>query len=379
MTYPDQPSRLNRGLPAEKFLKEHWGKQSLVVLAAFDGLDGIVEPDDLAGAACESESDARIVVGGDEAADWVAEQGPFDETTFENLPESQWTLLVQGVDAWNPQVAALKDAFDFLPAWCLDDVMVSFSAAGGGVGPHFDQYDVFLIQAGGRRRWRLGQRCSDATPLADNTTLKLLDTFHETQVHDLGPGDMLYVPAGVAHWGTALDDDCITCSVGFRAPSHRELLHMAVDAIADSLDEGQRCSVGEEGAEGDQHLIGEATLNRLNALWANLETDAVQAALLGSFGSLVTEQRSSLHIEDDESGGGESQLVRQRDGALRIRMDSATRMAYSHTPSGATLFVNGEEIPTTLAVAQAICSGNVRAELADDAAFHDVLAQLEIP
>ncbi|MBK8289148.1 MAG: hypothetical protein IPK95_11375 [Cellvibrionales bacterium] len=147
--------------------------------------------------------------------DWQCEQGPFKAKRFKTLPPSHWTLLVQSVDQWIPEIQALLAQFDFLPRWRLDDIMISYATDGGGVGPHFDYYDVFLLQASGKRRWQVGQRCDENSALRDNDKIKLLKDFHTEADYTLATGDMLYLPAGVAHWGTAVGDDCITISIGF--------------------------------------------------------------------------------------------------------------------------------------------------------------------
>ena len=177
--------------------------------------------DDIAGLACEELAEARLVSGSFPEHDWRLEYGPFDEARLQGLPENGWTLLVQDVEKHYPPLAELVDRFDFLPRWRIDDLMVSVAAPGGSVGPHVDQYDVFLLQAEGHRRWQIASRHDPQ--LRKGTELNVLESFEPEQEWTLGPGDMLYLPPGVAHHGIAIDT-AMTWSIGMRAPSSADLL-----------------------------------------------------------------------------------------------------------------------------------------------------------
>lgn len=204
------------------FLRDYWQQRPLLMRQAAQDVD-LVDGDMLAGLALEESVESRLITGGD-AGDWQARSGPFTEADFAALPASNWTLLLQSVDHYLTETSLLLDSFNFLPAWRIEDIMISYAAKGGGVGPHFDHYDVFLIQTAGTRRWRLGPRCDANSPLQDNDSLKLLAAMPVTEEFVLEPGDVLYLPPGIAHWGSATSDDCITWSVGFRAPELHQLL-----------------------------------------------------------------------------------------------------------------------------------------------------------
>ena len=206
-------------ISAEHFLADYWQKKPLLVRGAITDFKSPIAGDELAGLALESEVESRLIVG----SDWHMTEGPLTEAQFAGLPAKDWTLLVQAVDLWIPQVGALLDRFRFLPPWRIDDIMVSYAADGGGVGPHFDYYDVFLLQGSGRRKWRIGQTCDHNSALVDHPCLKILAEFDVTDEWILDPGDMLYIPPRVAHWGTAVGA-CTTFSIGFRAPSATEML-----------------------------------------------------------------------------------------------------------------------------------------------------------
>lgn len=209
-------------ISAEEFLRDYWQKKPLLMRRAASGLD-LVDGDRLAGLALEEEVESRLVQG-NSPENLQLTHGPFTEGMFQQLAETNWTLLVQSVDHYLTEVSLLLDSFQFLPAWRLEDIMISYAAEGGGVGPHHDPYDVFLIQANGTREWRLGQSCDENTPLLPHDSLKLLKDFRQQESLLLEPGDVLYLPPGLAHWGIARSGDCITWSVGFRTPDMFELL-----------------------------------------------------------------------------------------------------------------------------------------------------------
>ena len=207
----------------DEFFKEYWQKKPLLIRNAFPNFVSPLTPDELAGLALEEEIESRIVIEQGTSGPWELQTGPFAETVFAELPESHWTLLVQAVDLWVPEVKSLLNHFDFLPPWRLDDIMVSYAPKGGSVGPHFDYYDVFLLQGLGQRRWQVGENCDHNSPRVTGTLLRILSEFNNSEDWVLNPGDMLYLPPQVAHWGVA-ENDCLTYSIGFRSPSLADML-----------------------------------------------------------------------------------------------------------------------------------------------------------
>lgn len=219
-------------MSADDFLADYWQQQPLLIRGALPDYQSPLSADELAGLATEAEVESRIVVERDGASPWELRQGPFTEATFGALPDSHWTLLVQALDLWLPEVRTLLQHFSFLPPWRLDDVMASYAPRGGSVGPHFDQYDVFLLQVEGERRWQLGGACDAHTPLLEGTDLRIVENFVATEDWLLAPGDMLYLPPRVAHWGVA-QSDCLTFSIGFRSPLLTDMLgDLAVELMA---------------------------------------------------------------------------------------------------------------------------------------------------
>lgn len=215
---PEGPSQLLGGITVEAFLREYWQKKPLLIRQAIPGFQGLLSPEELAGLACEETVQSRLIT--QRKDHWTLEHGPIAEQRFGELPERDWTLLVQELNHHLPEAAALLQRFDFIPYARLDDLMVSYAPEGGGVGPHFDSYDVFLLQGQGQRRWRISQQQDLA--LVEGVPLRILKHFETEQEFVLEAGDMLYLPPHVAHWGIAVGD-CMTYSIGFRAPSAQEL------------------------------------------------------------------------------------------------------------------------------------------------------------
>jgi 50S ribosomal protein L16 3-hydroxylase len=222
-----------------RFLRDDWQKCAVLWRQALPGYTSPIDGNDLAALATEEEALARLVQS-TRGKRWQLRHGPFTESDFAALPPREWTLLVQDVDKWLPQAfAPLLGAFRFLPRWRIEDVMVSYAVAGGSVGPHVDQYDVFLLQAAGRRRWQIDTRPDADRELDPRAPLKLLKTFTPDQDWVLEPGDILYLPPGVPHHGVAVDE-CLTFSIGLRAPSASEVLHALASKALDNQPDAAR-------------------------------------------------------------------------------------------------------------------------------------------
>lgn len=276
----------------ETFLRDYWQKKPLLIRNPWESWHNPLEPDELAGLACEETVESRLITLPHETArknqphdtsenwpedgpgnwpenspeNWEVGHGPFPETQFSELDKKSWTLLVQAVDHHVPEVAALIAPFRFIPNWRIDDVMVSYATDGGGVGAHFDHYDVFLVQGLGKRRWQTGQFCDETTPLLPHDNLRLLANFELTAEWVLEPGDILYVPPGVAHNGVAIGDDCMTYSIGFRAPSRNELIGNWADDFLAGLNDDDRYGDADLPSQSNPGEISAAALDRLHAM-----------------------------------------------------------------------------------------------------------------
>ena len=213
----------------EVFLHDYWQKKPLLIRNAFPDFESPITPDELAGLACETDT-ARIVIekGGKHA--WEVRHGAFDDADFTNLPETHWTLLVNDTDQHLAELKAVMEPFRFIPDWRIDDLMISFAVEGGSVGPHVDEYDVFLIQAQGQRRWQITTQPAKPDNFLAGLDLRIMRDFEAEQEWVVNPGDMLYLPPNVPHYGVALNE-CMTYSVGFRAPSQAEMLENLVENL----------------------------------------------------------------------------------------------------------------------------------------------------
>lgn len=229
------PLQLLGGISPEQFMRQYWQKKPLLIRAAVPDFKPLVSESELWELAASDEAESRLIQK--RSKNWKLTQGPMSEPI--SAKKKDWTLLVQGVDTHAPAVHQILQQFRFVPDARLDDVMISLAGQGGGVGPHFDSYDVFLLQAAGRRRWQISAQ-KDLSLVAD-APLKILQNFKPTQEFVLEPGDMLYLPPRYAHDGVALDSGCQTYSIGFRAPKAgelaRELLHRIAEEIADGMED----------------------------------------------------------------------------------------------------------------------------------------------
>ena len=324
------------GLSAAEFLARHWQKTPLLIRQAIPGWTSPITPDELAGLACEEGVESRLVTR--RRGKWAMRHGPFEETDFAKLPAKDWSLLVQGVDLWEPAVAALRDRFRFVPDWRLDDVMVSYAPPGGGVGAHVDQYDVFLLQGLGRRRWRIGGGIEIRPAWLPDQPLKLLADFQPAEEWVLEPGDMLYLPPGWAHDGIA-EDDCLTFSIGFRAPSVAELAGRFAAAIGDADGDERRYADPDLAPPENPGEIPDAAIERVRALLAEKLED--RGFLAEWLGSLLTEPKEEREAPPPRK--------RRPTGALKRAIGS--RLAFARDGVGVTLFADGETHPAPAGIA----------------------------
>ncbi|AZF16670.1 cupin domain-containing protein [Pseudomonas sp. R3-18-08] len=375
---PDIPLQLLGGITAREFLRDYWQKKPLLIRQAIPDFESPIDADELAGLALEEEVESRLVIKHGERP-WELRRGPFAEDAFGTLPEREWTLLVQAVDQFVPEVAELLEHFRFLPSWRIDDVMISFAAPGGSVGPHFDNYDVFLLQAQGKRNWKIGQMCSSESALLQHADLRILAEFEESAEWVLEPGDMLYLPPRLAHFGIA-EDDCMTYSVGFRAPSAAEVLTHFTDFLSQYLTDEERYTDADAQPVSDPHQIQSDALDRLKSLLAEHMSD--ERMLLTWFGQFMTEPRYPELVAGEELGEDDF-ISSLQDGAILVRNPSA-RMAWSEVDDDVLLFASGQsrylpgklrELLKLVCSADALHNENLGVWLADEDG-RDLLCEL---
>lgn len=363
----------------DQFLRENWQKKPLLIRNAFRDWQNPLEPDELAGLACEEEIESRLICQTESG--WEMEQGPLAEERLSGLHESHWTMLVQAVDHHVPAVADLIAPFRFIPNWRIDDVMVSLAADQGGVGPHFDQYDVFLIQGLGRRRWQIGGHCDADTLLLPHEDLKLLAEFEATEEWMLEPGDILYVPPGIAHNGVAVGSDCMTYSVGFRAPSRADLLGHYVDDVLDGIPDDELYRDPGLTAQANAGEISPEALAGLQQMVLETLSDPAHfARWFGTFNSTPKypdmDWRPEVPVTAEEVRAAiNAQLPLSRNPASRLAFIATDADALMLFADGVCFDCHGE----TADLARDLCATDsvfLDVALADSAAAIDLLTQL---
>ena len=332
--------QLPGGMPAQEFLRDYWQKKPLVIRQAFAGFECPVSADELAGLACEDAVESRIVIEDDNGKPWQLHNGPFEPERFSKLPDSHWTLLVQGLDHWVPDFADLLDEFRFVPNWRLDDIMASYAPKGGSVGPHYDQYDVFLLQAEGHRRWTFGGHCDHASPRVEGTPLRILSSWDGEETVTLAPGDMLYLPPGVGHHGVA-EDDCITLSIGFRAPTVDDVLTGFTDFLCSRSDASEHLDDPDLKVQDNPGAIGPDVIHRLDHLIRDQLSDQRQLALW--FGQYSTAPKSLEIVVPAEEPVTPELLGELIAAGNPLRWNEGSRFAYHDFEDETALFVDGEQ------------------------------------
>ncbi|MFC3902501.1 50S ribosomal protein L16 3-hydroxylase [Acinetobacter marinus] len=345
-----QPLAILGGISAAQFLAEYWQKKPLLVRNALPEIVGMFEPDDIKELALDEDVTARLITQhGQNHEQWQVKNAPLSPKDFKKLPP-YWTLLVQAVDHYSLELAELWKQFSFIPQWRRDDIMVSYAPQGGSVGQHFDFYDVFLLQGFGHRRWQLGQWCDESTEILPNQPLKLLAEMQVDFDEVLAPGDLLYVPPRLSHYGVA-QDECLTFSFGFRMPNQAQLIDRVSDQFADQIltktpiNDDQRSmpqAIGE---------ISQLELDRLKQqLLQAIENNAgFESAVM----ALISEAKYAEHIPEPEEIDNEA-LQSYADDGYGIALEPANRLLYrtlanddTHTTPETRLefWANGELFP----------------------------------
>ncbi|BBB26301.1 ribosomal protein uL16 3-hydroxylase [Amphritea japonica] len=342
----------------EEFLRDYWQKKPLLVRNAFPDLEAPVGADELAGLSLEEDVESRLVIQSPDGADWDIQHGPFDEATFSSLPESHWTLLVQAVDHWVPEASDIVEQFRFIPNWRYDDLMVSFASQGGGVGPHYDNYDVFLIQTQGQRRWEVGGFYDQNSPRRPNTPVMIMTEWEPEYNWVLEPGDMLYIPPQVGHNGIGESDDCMTYSVGFRAPSHAEIMRSFTDFIGEKLTSESRYTDPDLLLQDNPGEIPAEALEKVREIFTSyLQDDARLGEWLGKF---VTDPKyPELDQEPEQPASVDEIRTALKDGDLCFIRNEGSRFSYSAgTEDDIQLYADGNCFKvsgTTASLATSLC------------------------
>jgi len=335
----------------EQFIKDYWQKKPLVIKQGFKNFISPISAEELAGLACEEEVHSRIVIekGGDEP--WQLINGPMDDEVFSALPETHWTLLVNDVEKHLPQLASIVDAFRFIPEWRMDDLMISFAPEGGSVGPHLDQYDVFILQAQGQRRWQINTRPIAEDNQIPDIALRIQKNFIAEQEWLLEPGDIIYIPPGVTHYGVAMNN-CLSFSIGFRAPTHSEMLTSFVDFISQDLAPDKTYKDHKLKVQTDANQITENALDNVREIFKEY-LNPNHPALAQWFGRFVSDTKTDLVFENEDDYADFSDLKRNHPVLYR---NSASRFAFYEQQLSTLLYVDGDEFVVENNFAKSLCN-----------------------
>lgn len=328
-------SNLLGGLTIQEFLRDYWQKKPLLVRNAVPGFKGLLDPQQLVGLACRDDAQSRLVTY--QRGKWGAQYGPFAAADFSGLSKKgKWSVLVQGINHFLPSGADLVKRFDFIPHARLDDLMVSYAPKGGGVGPHFDIYDVFLVQGLGRRRWQLSMQ-KDQT-LIDGAPLRLLKDFRVEQEWIVEAGDLLYLPPHCAHNGIA-EDDCMSYSIGFRTPWYQELAEQFLVYLQDRIEIPGTYADPDLKLQRHPSEIGDEMLHQVARAIRKVKWDDEDVA--NFLGCYLSDPKPHIYFEAPArplTQARFSEVVFARG----IILDLKTQMLCRN----GTLFVNGEAYPS---------------------------------
>ncbi|MGD8582445.1 MAG: cupin domain-containing protein [Gammaproteobacteria bacterium] len=331
-------------ITVEIFLQEYWQKKPLLIRNAFPGINSPLTPDELAGLACEEDANSRIVFEQHEQGHWHVLHGPLHEDDFNDLPERNWTLLVTDVEKHVPAARQLIDHFRFIPDWRIDDLMISYAPEGGSVGPHTDAYDVFLIQTHGQRRWMINKDYDPAC--LDDTELRILKHFNASEDWMLNPGDMLYLPPDIAHYGIAVNE-CMTCSVGFRAPSVSNMVSEYAEALAAGIAQEQRYEDPDLGCQQHPAEISHQALVRIRSM-LNEQLKVNDESIKQWFGKFSSESRSGTHpCPPDRKMATYDDLIALLSPDAGISQSPVAKFLFCRTDNAALLFVDGTSYETS--------------------------------
>ncbi len=338
------PLCLPESITPEQFLAEYWQKKPLLIKQGLPQLIDMFEPEDMLGLAIEEEASARLLTQANTKkegqAQWQLKKSPLTELDFDNLPK-QWTVLVQNLEQWSPELGQLWQAFDFIPQWQRDDIMVSYAPKGGSVGKHYDDYDVFLAQGYGHRRWQLGKFCDQNTEFVADEPIRLFDDMGEIIFDEiLEAGDVLYVPPKLSHFGVA-QDDCLTFSFGCRRPNLMQIIDSMADIATNDSDlfvpmllpQAMQAS----GALQTQSI--EAIKNQLLQL---LQSELGDHIIRQAVSEVVSKRQYDALMPEETLDTDELMQALLEGGTLQA--DYSNRLLYTQDSNNTVLYANGQRI-----------------------------------
>lgn len=338
------PLCLPNSITPEQFLGEYWQKKPLLIKQGLSQLIDMFEPEDILGLAIEEDATARLLTQAatkqSGESQWQLKKSPLTEADFDNLPE-QWSVLVQNLEQWSPELGALWQAFDFIPQWQRDDIMVSYAPKGGSVGKHYDDYDVFLAQGFGSRRWQLGKFCDEQTEFVADEPIRLFDDMGEIIFDEvLEAGDVLYVPPKLAHFGVA-QDDCLTFSFGCRRPN----LMQIIDSLTDVATNDSALFIPMLLPQTVQPS-GELKTDSIEAIKAQLlqllQSERGDMLIRQAVSEVVSKRQYDVLVPEDTLTTDE--MISTLAAGATLQADYSNRLLYTQTSDGVTLYANGQRL-----------------------------------
>ncbi len=349
-------------MSVDTFLQEYWQKKPLLIKQAFPDFETPISPDELAGLSCEEEINSRIVIeqGGDHP--WQAIHGPMDEDVFAKMPETHWTLVVNDLEKCIPELAWITDQFRFIPEWHLDDLMSSWAAPEGSVGPHVDLYDVFILQGDGKRRWQISTQPVAEDNVIPGIAIRLQKEFTAEFEWILEPGDMMYLPAGVSHHGVSIGESS-SYSIGFRATSHTDLVNDFIAHVTNDLSINKTYNLPQGALTSHPNEISSAAIEAVRSIFRQY-LDPESPELTRWFGQFVSDSKVDYLHECEQEIEDLSQLrqLLLEDGASLLR-HPASRFAFtkaereesSSTAQACLLFIDGQDYKVSESFAKKLC------------------------
>jgi len=353
------PSSINPlgSLSPEEFLKEYWQKKPLVIRQALPNFQCPITAEELAGLSCEEEVSSRIILEKDGEHPWQPIFGPMDDEVFEKLPKTHWTLAVNDLEKVVPELAWMSDLFGFIPDWRFDDLMSSYAADQGSVGPHFDLYDVFIIQGTGKRRWQIST--AEVTPdnQVEGSPLRIQKDFNAEQEWILEPGDMIYIPPNVSHHGVSLGES-ISFSVGYRAVSHADLLNDFIAHITHELPPKLTYEDADLKTQAHSSEITAEAINRVKQIFKTY-LDSEHSEITRWFGRYMSDPKSEYTEAPDEPIESISEITDEIKNGIKLYRHPASRFAYTTDNGNILLFIDGNDYSVSINFAEQLCNNRL--------------------
>ena len=345
------PSPLGN-MSRQTFMEEYWQKKPLLIRQAFADFKTPITADELAGLACEEDVDSRIVMEKDGEHPWFPIFGPMNDEIYGSMPETHWTLVVNDMEKYLPELAWIVDRFRFIPEWRLDDLMISYAADAGSVGPHVDLYDVFLLQGEGRRRWQISTQPVTEDNQIEETPLRIQKDFTAEEEWIVEPGDMIYLPPGVSHHGVSLGES-LSYSIGFRATSHADMASDFINHITNNLSPQLTYRDPDQSIQEHSNEIKPDALERVTEIFKQyLRPDHPE--LQRWFGRFVSDTKSDVITEPEQEVDSIEELQQLANTGI-LKRHTASRFAFVQNPENTLLFVDGEDYEVNAEFAKALC------------------------